>query len=191
MNSRPSEHGLAVTNVVVARPCARRQLASDGPLLLWRDAQGGSREGLLLAVNVCDRRFCTTRHVLVEGLRVGEELHSAWIDRGEIVTLHRSDAGAELRSAFLVFVGVDCGDIQARSENGPQERDAIEWLRAELDGELLDTMRERFVRVRDGVRATASEDGARCRAERTGRNEPCPCGSGKKFKRCCLGVPQS
>lgn len=22
---------------------------------------------------------------------------------------------------------------------------------------------------------------------RAGRNEPCPCGSGKKFKRCCLG----
>ena len=21
-----------------------------------------------------------------------------------------------------------------------------------------------------------------------GRNEPCPCGSGKKFKRCCLGL---
>jgi uncharacterized protein YecA (UPF0149 family) len=21
---------------------------------------------------------------------------------------------------------------------------------------------------------------------RVGRNEPCPCGSGKKFKRCCL-----
>jgi hypothetical protein len=23
-----------------------------------------------------------------------------------------------------------------------------------------------------------------------GRNEPCPCGSGKKFKRCCLGTPR-
>jgi len=22
---------------------------------------------------------------------------------------------------------------------------------------------------------------------RIGRNEPCPCGSGKKFKKCCLG----
>ena len=22
--------------------------------------------------------------------------------------------------------------------------------------------------------------------KKTGRNEPCPCGSGKKFKRCCL-----
>jgi len=22
-----------------------------------------------------------------------------------------------------------------------------------------------------------------------GRNQPCPCGSGKKYKRCCLGKP--
>ncbi len=25
------------------------------------------------------------------------------------------------------------------------------------------------------------------RHEKTGRNAPCPCGSGKKYKRCCLG----
>jgi hypothetical protein len=25
------------------------------------------------------------------------------------------------------------------------------------------------------------------RAPRVGRNDPCPCGSGRKFKRCCLG----
>ncbi|MFQ9949657.1 MAG: SEC-C metal-binding domain-containing protein [Escherichia coli] len=24
------------------------------------------------------------------------------------------------------------------------------------------------------------------KAEKTGRNDPCPCGSGKKFKQCCL-----
>lgn len=24
-----------------------------------------------------------------------------------------------------------------------------------------------------------------------GRNEPCPCGSGKKYKKCCLPAPQS
>jgi uncharacterized protein YecA (UPF0149 family) len=22
-----------------------------------------------------------------------------------------------------------------------------------------------------------------------GRNDPCPCGSGKKFKNCCMGLP--
>lgn len=25
-------------------------------------------------------------------------------------------------------------------------------------------------------------------AERTGRNDPCPCGSGKKFKKCCMNL---
>lgn len=25
-------------------------------------------------------------------------------------------------------------------------------------------------------------------SEKTGRNDPCPCGSGKKYKKCCLGV---
>jgi uncharacterized protein YecA (UPF0149 family) len=24
------------------------------------------------------------------------------------------------------------------------------------------------------------------RSDKVGRNEPCPCGSGKKYKRCCL-----
>jgi uncharacterized protein YecA (UPF0149 family) len=24
--------------------------------------------------------------------------------------------------------------------------------------------------------------------ENVGRNDPCPCGSGKKYKRCCAGV---
>ena len=27
------------------------------------------------------------------------------------------------------------------------------------------------------------------RPPRVGRNEPCPCGSGKKFKRCCYAGP--
>ena len=26
------------------------------------------------------------------------------------------------------------------------------------------------------------------RRGKVGRNEPCPCGSGRKFKKCCLGV---
>ncbi len=25
-------------------------------------------------------------------------------------------------------------------------------------------------------------------SEEVGRNDPCPCGSGKKYKRCCLGT---
>lgn len=25
--------------------------------------------------------------------------------------------------------------------------------------------------------------------QKIGRNDPCPCGSGKKYKNCCIGVP--
>ncbi len=27
-------------------------------------------------------------------------------------------------------------------------------------------------------------------AKNIGRNEPCPCGSGKKYKKCCMGVSE-
>jgi hypothetical protein len=35
--------------------------------------------------------------------------------------------------------------------------------------------------VRDAATASALQPSAR-----TGRNQPCPCGSGRKFKRCCM-----
>ena len=33
--------------------------------------------------------------------------------------------------------------------------------------------------------AAASVPGGQVRAAKVGRNAPCPCGSGKKFKKCC------
>ena len=41
---------------------------------------------------------------------------------------------------------------------------------------------------RDGLAVTGGGKGKTVvhRAEKTGRNDPCPCGSGKKFKKCCL-----
>jgi preprotein translocase subunit SecA len=31
----------------------------------------------------------------------------------------------------------------------------------------------------------------RNKGERVGRNDPCPCGSGKKFKNCCMRTRQT
>ena len=42
---------------------------------------------------------------------------------------------------------------------------------------------ERARRFREEQAAIAA------RWRHTGRNEPCPCGSGKKYKKCCLGKP--
>ena len=42
-------------------------------------------------------------------------------------------------------------------------------------------MRTRGVRIHDGERPFVRD------GKKIGRNAPCPCGSGKKFKRCCMG----
>jgi hypothetical protein len=38
---------------------------------------------------------------------------------------------------------------------------------------------------RGGIADTGTVDTVRHRADKTGRNDPCPCGSGRKFKKCC------
>src|SRR5262249_11819418 len=38
----------------------------------------------------------------------------------------------------------------------------------------------------DASQADAKQEPIRNRQERVGRNDPCPCGSGKKFKNCCM-----
>jgi hypothetical protein len=48
--------------------------------------------------------------------------------------------------------------------------------------DVLESLPHRIADVGlDGIPARA--------APRTGRNEPCPCGSGKKYKRCCADKP--
>lgn len=69
-------------------------------------------------------------------------------------------------------------------------------------GELtatVETLLTDLLRVGQAVRAQAiaayqefsargaTDDGFGSRSEKVGRNAPCPCGSGRKFKRCCGG----
>jgi SWIM/SEC-C metal-binding protein len=42
--------------------------------------------------------------------------------------------------------------------------------------------------ISDIERAVLAREPARA-APRVGRNDPCPCGSGRKFKRCCVAQP--
>ncbi len=40
----------------------------------------------------------------------------------------------------------------------------------------------------EGVAVTERPDTVVHRADRVGRDDPCPCGSGKKFKKCCMKI---
>jgi hypothetical protein len=55
-----------------------------------------------------------------------------------------------------------------------------------LEQHGADVLRERFRRMREVARRRGSLPApARAAKAKVGRNDPCPCGSGKKYKRCC------
>ena len=78
----------------------------------------------------------------------------------------------EDRRAQIAYVLEQCGELSD---------DHLRWALQELTDEFEDLRlsrleRESRARVSGTVRRTE---------EKIGRNDPCPCGSGRKFKRCC------
>jgi len=81
-------------------------------------------------------------------------------------------------------------EIVSTDQGGPDDAEGeVEFCAYFLEGERLEALceRSRFLRHQgrwvylDGAPATVQTTPAR----RIGRNQPCPCGSGAKFKRCC------
>ena len=55
-------------------------------------------------------------------------------------------------------------------------------------GAIVAATYESFAEVRRATMGGQAPAAPR-RVRRVGRNEPCPCGSGKKYKRCCIDRP--
>ena len=69
-----------------------------------------------------------------------------------------------------------------------QARARIEALTSKLEREMTTLTRVAEVARAVAIEATHAEARGRTKPARTakvGRNEPCPCGSGRKFKKCC------
>ncbi len=103
-------------------------------------------------------------------------------DYGDERGLHLVDrALADFQPDFSVLLSrVHLGDLldaheRLGGELSPQTRDRVDGWSAEWD------VRQRRSR----------ELSAPPRTQKTGRNEPCPCGSGKKYKKCCLPSDQA
>lgn len=76
---------------------------------------------------------------------------------------------------FTVFIDLD----DTGEQLSPEEIDEIRRENAEFIPSVLPALRK-LAQIR------ADEEAGLVRPSRkVGRNEPCPCGSGKKYKRCC------
>lgn len=85
------------------------------------------------------------------------------------LVVHSHEAGRTPDSAFVDFSAFFVGDHGA--EGALQEKSEFQ----RINGEWLYTRP-----VRQGPPPVKST------APKVGRNDPCPCGSGKKYKQCCL-----
>ncbi|MCA9229423.1 MAG: SEC-C domain-containing protein [Planctomycetales bacterium] len=68
------------------------------------------------------------------------------------------------------FVGSTWQESAAIHEEAPSTSDIVEQQRSAIEG--TDT-KQKIEPIRN-------------RQEKVGRNQPCPCGSGKKHKNCCM-----
>jgi uncharacterized protein YecA (UPF0149 family) len=83
----------------------------------------------------------------------------------------------------MLPIAVKAGYLEAESVQRfvPMGDSVTEWLKSEsglLPERILELYRH-FEPERKQQRKAASSN------EKVGRNEPCPCGSGKKHKKCC------
>jgi hypothetical protein len=166
-----------------ANPGLDRQLSPSGPVLLWRDRAGGGREGLLLVFEVCPFPGCPVRHGEVRAYRVDQHLRAVEVREEGVFTWHDGACAVRPRSAFLAALDMDTGRIDDLDPTS--DRAALEWFARELEGELFANLRGQFERARRKADAGTVQEWAQRRA-RIGRNQPCPCGSGRKYKACCL-----
>jgi uncharacterized protein len=119
-----------------------------------------------------------------DGFRVGAHLSlDAW-------TLLIEDNGARTLLAAVFGLMPDetlAEDLRARSpfhDMSADERARLRHGTVEMLPQIVLSLRDRMQDL-DEANAEYAEPYVR-RTPKVGRNDPCPCGSGRKYKRCCL-----
>ena len=97
-----------------------------------------------------------------EGMRTFETM---WTSVGERAT----DLIFRMEQLDEGFVGSTWTEAEAIHADAPDTSEIVSQQQAAIDG----------------TQADRKPKPIRNREERVGRNDPCPCGSGKKYKRCC------
>jgi hypothetical protein len=179
LSSGPARH--VPPSVRVGTVLAERKI-DDGPVL------AAGRDALLRVYDLVQHRLresALAAHSLVPapddvdaiaefclGYLRGAAMHDAWL----------RDRDAAL---MLVMIAALAGELPIDELRGPDDRplaDPEGWLRTQRE-----MLGEQVAGMYDYWRARAQEDVPAAReTARVGRNDPCPCGSGKKYKKCCL-----
>jgi hypothetical protein len=183
-------------NVCPFPGCPERHVLVDGFLVENLDPSSVPSPshgplGRELEEGEADRAFVASMDVDAPGEVRVEECHDPTALRWFVGALD-----AELRAALLRrFEAQRAAFDAALAEAGPERSEgsraaapagAAGWSATPLSPDQVVAV---IAGLERNMRAGERQVPARVvRAPRIGRNDPCPCGSGKKFKRCCLGA---
>ena len=92
-----------------------------------------------------------------------------------------------LFQAMLVQIreGITEFALKVSVVNQEKEKNKIKWVESRDALEIPDTMGYSDEMENPGALATAHKTQPIVNVNKVGRNDPCPCGSGKKYKQCC------
>jgi preprotein translocase subunit SecA len=76
--------------------------------------------------------------------------------------------------------------LRIKTEEMPQSEPSVAWSQDVVtnEGQLESSQRQAFKQPQANARVKAKSSKIVNNAK-VGRNDPCPCGSGKKYKKCC------
>ncbi len=126
-----------------------------------------------------------------ENTRTGEVMWEMWVAGFEeamrlrpdswLATVESGDPDVEPALPLLLTLHA----IQAGETDMPKASiDELSEQAPDLIPELVLTL-NRWVKGQRATTGAANLPGAPVRSAKVGRNDPCPCGSGRKFKKCC------
>ena len=113
---------------------------------------------------------------------------------------------AQVMERALILLGspLSLTEVRRRIEGADMPSEVIPWIMTSLPEPPTESLVERFIpafmsywndvvaalppKLWPAARVAAPAESSAASSHKVGRNAPCPCGSGKKYKRCCLTV---
>jgi FkbM family methyltransferase len=149
-----------------------RELALKPPFLLKLDVQGAERSVLVGARDMLENCHAVICETDIDDVRaIDSALQEAGFRLYDITAIHRVQDGA-LGWFYPVYINRKLDDIRPRAIWNVELNDAVVQKQVERRAQILKWNTETLNRLRFGQ-------------QKVGRNEPCPCGSGRRFKHCC------